>query len=63
MPTLPNAIDWERLSERGSAILRTIAVLLAAGYSPREVGLELGTSTRWVLTRLEELADELERLS
>jgi DNA-binding NarL/FixJ family response regulator len=50
------------LSERGQAILRLIGIPTWAGWSAREIARELGTSTRWVSMRLEELRAELEQL-
>jgi DNA-binding CsgD family transcriptional regulator len=56
-------VDWTRLSPRGTAIARQIGSRLLEGYSPREIGRQLGTTTRWVSNRLDELRDELERLN
>jgi DNA-binding NarL/FixJ family response regulator len=55
--------DWTSLTPRGQAILRTIAIPISKGYSEREIGLALGTSTRWVSSRMAELRDELEQQS
>lgn len=62
MPTVPGEIDWTRLSERGQAILRTIALPISAGFSPGEIASELGTSTSWVSSRMDELRNELKSL-
>jgi biotin operon repressor len=35
---------------------------ICSGYSEQEVARELGTSRRWVSTRLDELRAELEQL-
>ena len=35
---------------------------LSEGYSPTEIGYELGTSRRWVSTQIEELRAEIECL-
>jgi hypothetical protein len=40
----------------------TPAIPISKGYSPTEIASGLGTSTRWVLKRLDELRAELERL-
>ena len=61
MPTLE--INWSTLSPRGTAIARQIGTRVLDGYTPREIASELGTSTKWVSTRLDELRVELERLS
>jgi len=57
------SIGWTSLSPRSTAILRTAAVPLAAGYSPTEIARELGTSVSWVSSRLSELQDELRQSS
>ena len=59
--TVPTEIDFDQLSTRGLAILRQIAIPIANGYSLTEIRRELGTSRSWVLTRLDELRDELVR--
>ena len=59
--TAPSEIDWSTLSPRGTAIARQIGTRLLEGYTPREIASELGTSTRWVSSRLDELRAELER--
>lgn len=56
-------LDWKALSVRGRAILRTIAVPLAAGYSEREVAKQLAITRPSVLALIDELADELEQLA
>jgi hypothetical protein len=63
MPTISSEIDWNRLSPRGQAILRQIAIPISEGYSPTEVARGLGTSLSWTLKRMSELRRELERLS
>ena len=45
--------DGDREADRDEALGR---------YTPREIASELGTSTRWVSSRLDELRAELERL-
>jgi DNA-directed RNA polymerase specialized sigma24 family protein len=55
------AIDWTRLSPRGQAILRLIAIPVSNGCSQTQIALNLGTSTNWVSRRLAELRDELSR--
>ena len=50
------------LSPRRQAILRTVGISISQGYSPVEIARELGTSSSWVLNRLDELRNELERL-
>jgi hypothetical protein len=57
---MPTKIDWSTLSPRSLAIARQIGTRLSEGYSPTEIGIEFGTSTRWVLTRIVELRRELE---
>jgi len=48
----------------GSArIVRLIVIPSSEGFSEREIARKLGTTQRWVLTRLDELRDELERLA
>lgn len=61
--TVPTEIDFDQLSTRGLAILRQIAIPIANGYSVTEIRRELGTTRSWVLTRLDELRNEIERLS
>jgi DNA-binding CsgD family transcriptional regulator len=53
-------VDWEKLSPRGRAILRQIAVPLSMGYSTAEVSATLGISTSYVNGLLVELQGELE---
>ncbi len=60
--TVPTEIDFDRLSPRGLAILRQIAIPIVNGYSVTEIALATGTTRPWVLTRLDELREELERL-
>jgi len=52
---MPTKIDWTKVSPRGQAIARQIGTRLSEGYSPTEIGIEFGTSTKWVLTRIAEL--------
>jgi DNA-binding CsgD family transcriptional regulator len=52
-----------RLSERGQAILRLVGIPTWAGWSVREIARELGISGPSVSSLLNELRDELERLS
>jgi len=59
----PNEINWTRLSERGQAILRLVGIPTWAGWSAREIARELGITRRSVSSLLDELRDELERLS
>jgi hypothetical protein len=56
-------VDWERLSPRGKAILRQIAIPHSEGLLLIEIAVELKTSASWVSSRLLELADELEQLT
>jgi DNA-binding transcriptional regulator LsrR (DeoR family) len=51
------------LSERGKAILRTVAIPISEGWQPREIGKGLGISGPSVSRLLDELRDELERLN
>jgi hypothetical protein len=51
------------LSERGRAILRLVGIPTSNGFSPREIGREIGISGPSVSGLLDELRDELERLS
>lgn len=60
--TIPTELRWEQLSDRSQAILRVVAARIMLGYSEREIALELGTTRRWVSSRLDELRDELKRL-
>jgi DNA-binding NarL/FixJ family response regulator len=55
-------MDFSTLSSRGQAILRLIVRPISEGFSVGEVAKELGTSRRWVSTRLDELREELEQL-
>ena len=52
-----------RGSRSGQAILRTVATSASQGFSATEIGRGLGTSKFWVCDRLDELRDELGRLS
>jgi DNA-binding CsgD family transcriptional regulator len=61
-PTIPSEIEWSRLSDRGAAILRQVALPYAAGCSTLEIGRSLGISGRSASNLLDELADELEQL-
>ena len=56
----PDGTRFEKLSDRGQAILRLVAAPIWLGYSEREVARELGTTKRWVSYRLDELRAELE---
>ena len=56
----PTAIPWEQLSDRGQAILRRVAIPLAAGYSTAEIGKGLKMSKRSVDGLLDELRAEIE---
>jgi DNA-binding CsgD family transcriptional regulator len=49
------------LSERGQAILRTVAVPIFLGYSPAEVARGLEISKRSISGMLDELRAELEQ--
>ena len=60
---MPADVDWSRLSERGAAIARLIAIPNSEGYSTGEIARKLATTRRWVFDRLDELRDELERLA
>jgi hypothetical protein len=60
--TTETPIEWERLSERGQAILRVVGARTWLGYSEAEIASELGTSRRWVSSRLDELREELASL-
>jgi DNA-binding CsgD family transcriptional regulator len=51
------------LSERGQAILRQVGTRLSEGYTPGEIGRELGISKSSVLGLVDELRTELERLA
>jgi DNA-binding CsgD family transcriptional regulator len=51
------------LSERGQAILRQVGTRLSEGYTPGEIGRELGISRRLVLALVDELRTETIRLS
>jgi DNA-binding NarL/FixJ family response regulator len=55
-------IDWSMVSPRGQAILRLIVQPISQGFSEREIARELRITRSWVLDRLDELRDELERL-
>jgi hypothetical protein len=57
--TIPTEIIWDRLSERGTAILRQVAIPISNGWTPQEIAKELGTTKRWVLDRMDELRDEI----
>ena len=43
--------------------MRQVGIPVSQGYSEREIGKELGTGTRWVSERLDELRDELRELA
>jgi hypothetical protein len=58
-PRAPEDVDWEGLSPRGQAILRVVAMPLAAGYSHQEVAELLGRPERVIGALLKELQDEL----
>jgi DNA-binding CsgD family transcriptional regulator len=59
--TPPTAtVAWEKLSPRGRAILRQIAVPLSLGYSPAEISATLGISSSYVSGLLAELQGELD---
>jgi hypothetical protein len=61
--TIPSEVNWSTLSERGQAILRQVGTRLSEGYTPGEIGHELGISRRLVLGLVDELRTELERIS
>ena len=54
-------VNWHALSPRGQAILRLVGVPTSLGYSVGEIASELGTTTSWVSSRLDELRNEIER--
>jgi hypothetical protein len=58
--SITNEISWTNLSDRGLAILRTVATSASQGYSPREIGHGLGISGPSALRLLDELREELE---
>lgn len=62
-PTIPSEIDWTQVSPRGRAIARRVAIPYSMGFSVREIAKLRGTTTNWVLDRLDELRSELEHLS
>jgi hypothetical protein len=62
-PTIPTEIVWETLSKRGQAILRQVGTRLSDGYTPSEIGRELGISRSSVSSLVDELRTELERLA
>jgi hypothetical protein len=61
--TVPTEIDFDQLSTRGLAILRQIATPIVNGYSVTEIARATGTTRSWVLTRLDELREEINRLN
>lgn len=60
--SMTNTIEWEKLSPRGLAILRLIAIPISNGWSEREVARGLLTTRSWVSDGMDEFRDELERL-
>jgi DNA-binding CsgD family transcriptional regulator len=54
-------VDWERLSPRGAAILRQIAIPRSEGSLLIEIAAELGISKNSVSRLLRELFDEIEQ--
>jgi DNA-binding NarL/FixJ family response regulator len=61
--TIPGDVDWSKLSPRGQAILRLIAIPHSEGWRVREIAEQLGTTASWVSIRLSEFRAEINRLS
>jgi hypothetical protein len=59
---IPRSIDWSSVSPRGMAIVRLVATSASQGWTNTEIGSGLGMPSSWVVSRLAELRDELERL-
>jgi hypothetical protein len=60
-PTVPTEINWTRLSERGTAILRQVGIPLSKGLTLGEVARDLGISARSASALVDELRTELEQ--
>jgi hypothetical protein len=60
--TMSLAVNWSRLSPRGTAIAKQVGTRLSEGYSPREIACELQTSSSSVSLLLAELQAEVRRL-
>jgi DNA-binding Lrp family transcriptional regulator len=56
-------VNWSKLSPRGQQLLRQIGTPLSLGYSQREIADFLGEPEAWVMARVRELREEIERVS
>lgn len=54
-------IEWENLSTDSLWTIQKIAIPMSEGYSAREIAKSLGTTTSWVLARMDKLRSEIEK--